>query len=415
MKRIASNLGKFVLLIFAGVLLIPVFLSAQNLEFMSSYALPDGAYGITLVNNLAYIANDINGIQILDITDPYNPSGVGSYDTPGFTRNLVVSANYAYVADGEGIVILDISNPAAPGFVGSRALGGTALTVALSGNYLYVANGYNGMMVIDVSNPADPTTAGFYSSFGYLMGVCVQGNYAFVTANYTEPDYGQLIVLDISNPANPTWMGDVNINYAGAYGVSISGDYAFVGAFTYGMRIFDISYPPSPAISSAYDTPGSCKHIFSVGNYAFAADGLSGIEMFDITDRNYPILLDSVDTPGNAYDVIAAGEYVYIADESSMEIYKITQAQPPTCSYVTGDINGSNTLNGLDVTYGVNYFRGGAEPPYTCECTPGNIWFVAGDVNASCSFNGLDITWMVNYFRGAEPPMSCPDCPSARR
>ncbi len=83
------------------------------------------------------------------------------------------------------------------------------------------------------------------------------------------------------------------------------------------------------------------------------------------------------------------------------------------CVYVVGDANNSATFNGLDVTYSVNYFKGGAAPPYSCECTPGNTWFVSGDVNNSCSFNGLDVTYMVNYFKGGAGPMPCADCPPA--
>jgi hypothetical protein len=81
------------------------------------------------------------------------------------------------------------------------------------------------------------------------------------------------------------------------------------------------------------------------------------------------------------------------------------------CDYVVGDVNGSNSFNGLDVTYGVAYFKGGPPPLYECECTPGNIWYVSGDVNASCSYNGLDITYAVAYFKGGPGPMPCGDCP----
>ncbi len=84
-----------------------------------------------------------------------------------------------------------------------------------------------------------------------------------------------------------------------------------------------------------------------------------------------------------------------------------------TCQYVTGDANGNGNFNGLDVTYSVNYFKGGASPTYSCECTPGHTWFVSGDVNNSCSFNGLDVTYMVNYFKGGAGPIPCVDCPPA--
>jgi hypothetical protein len=81
------------------------------------------------------------------------------------------------------------------------------------------------------------------------------------------------------------------------------------------------------------------------------------------------------------------------------------------CDYVDGDINNSRVLNGLDVIYGVSYFKGGPVPPYSCECTPGHIWFVSGDVNGSCTFNGLDITYLVSFFKGGPIPVPCPDCP----
>ena len=81
------------------------------------------------------------------------------------------------------------------------------------------------------------------------------------------------------------------------------------------------------------------------------------------------------------------------------------------CTYVPGDINGSGTTNGIDVTYGVSYFKGGTPPPYSCECTPGNTWYVAGDVNANCVFNGIDITYMVTFFKGGAALQYCPSCP----
>jgi hypothetical protein len=83
----------------------------------------------------------------------------------------------------------------------------------------------------------------------------------------------------------------------------------------------------------------------------------------------------------------------------------------PICDYVVGDVNASDSYNGLDITYGVAFFKGGPAPLYECECTPGNIWYVSGDVNASCSYNGLDITYGVSYFKGGPDPMPCPDCP----
>jgi hypothetical protein len=84
------------------------------------------------------------------------------------------------------------------------------------------------------------------------------------------------------------------------------------------------------------------------------------------------------------------------------------------CYYVTGDVNNSGDLNGLDVTYGVSFFKGGSDPMCSfgsCLIPPCDAFFYCGDVNGSCSYNGLDITYGVNYFKGGEDPIPCASCP----
>jgi len=89
-----------------------------------------------------------------------------------------------------------------------------------------------------------------------------------------------------------------------------------------------------------------------------------------------------------------------------------TAIPPGPCQYSIGDVNNNAAFNGIDVTYGVSYFKGGNVPPYSCLCN-GSIWYVAGDVNGSCVFNGIDITYMVSYFKGGPSPVPCPQCPPA--
>lgn len=82
------------------------------------------------------------------------------------------------------------------------------------------------------------------------------------------------------------------------------------------------------------------------------------------------------------------------------------------CSYAVGDVNGSDSYNGLDITYGVAFFKGGPGPACPdCPADDCNSWSYCGDVNASCSYNGLDITYGVAYFKGGPGPIPCADCP----
>jgi hypothetical protein len=96
----------------------------------------------------------------------------------------------------------------------------------------------------------------------------------------------------------------------------------------------------------------------------------------------------------------------------------LLSAPPVGCFYMPGDINGNHSVNGVDIVYAVNYFKGsGPNPPIdcfpSCPLTP-NPFFAAGDVNGNCAFNGIDITYFVRYLKGQVPSLLfCADCPPA--
>ncbi|OGC93715.1 MAG: hypothetical protein A2W25_06360 [candidate division Zixibacteria bacterium RBG_16_53_22] len=85
------------------------------------------------------------------------------------------------------------------------------------------------------------------------------------------------------------------------------------------------------------------------------------------------------------------------------------------CLYIPGDINGSGAPNGIDVTYGVTYLKGGNAPRDSCDCPPMAFpFYAAGDVNGNCAFNGIDIVYFVTYLKGQQAALLyCQDCPPA--
>ncbi|UCC79830.1 MAG: hypothetical protein JSW64_00315 [Candidatus Zixiibacteriota bacterium] len=99
-------------------------------------------------------------------------------------------------------------------------------------------------------------------------------------------------------------------------------------------------------------------------------------------------------------------------DQNENVYYSFLDGPIDLCTYVVGDVNGSDSYNGLDIQYGVNYFKGGSAP--LCSgCSPCSEWYYCGDVNADCTYSALDITYGVSYFQGGPAPVPCEDCPPA--
>jgi hypothetical protein len=83
------------------------------------------------------------------------------------------------------------------------------------------------------------------------------------------------------------------------------------------------------------------------------------------------------------------------------------------CNYISGDINGDGTVNGLDCVYLLNYFKGDQTAILSCNCGSRGFLQVPADVNGNCDVNGMDIVFLVNYLKGGDTPRSCADCPPA--
>ena len=62
-----------------------------------------------------------------------------------------------------------------------------------------------------------------------------------------------------------------------AYGVAVSGNYAYVADLTAGLQVIDVSNPANPQRVGGYDTSGSALGVAVSGNYAYVADGPWGL------------------------------------------------------------------------------------------------------------------------------------------
>ena len=155
-------------------------------------------------------------------------------------------------------------------------------------------------------------------------------------------------------------------------------------------------------------------------------NSLSWITMSGILGSLTPGTIDSINiivnttgiTTGTYYDSITV-----TSNDPDMPVLikpflTIIVQENVGCDYTPGDINGNGSVNGIDIVFAVNYFKGLPVFPPTdchtiCPTTP-NPFYAAGDVNGNCAFNGIDITYFVRFLKLQIPSLLfCADCPPA--
>jgi hypothetical protein len=179
-------------------------------------------------------------LEVVDVSNPFTPTEVGAYETPGYAYgvDVVPGVPYAYVADRHGgLRVVDVSNPVTPTEVAHYDTPGDVNEVVISGTLAYAAT--HDLLILDVSNPVSPTEMGSYAPPSYVANVALApgGTYAYVT---TSED--GLRVVDATNPANPVEVSHYE-TLATAH-VAAEGDYVYVASGAAGLFILEpIIYP----------------------------------------------------------------------------------------------------------------------------------------------------------------------------
>lgn len=145
-------------------------------------------------------------LQVIDVSDPANPSVAASCDTI-YANDVTIAGNYAYVAAvSDGLKVVDISNPISPTLVGSCDTPHLAYGVNVSGSYAYVAD-QNTLQIIDISNPTTPSLIGSCNTSDFISEIYVSGNHVYAAIGYS----GLQIMNEFTPLTNVAWASDTEI------------------------------------------------------------------------------------------------------------------------------------------------------------------------------------------------------------
>ena len=253
-----------------------------------SNSLPGGPFQVTLSGHYAYVAHEV-GLVVFDVSDPTNCVRVGGFPiTPGLTRGVAISSNYAYVAAwNRGLQVLDVSNPTNCFRLGGYDISnGSWDLVAVAGHYAYVADYSPALHVIDVRDPTNCVRVGGCVIEDSPFGLAVSGHYVYVAARSAG-----LVVIDVSNPTNSVKVG----GYPGwGNDVVISKNYAYVATSENGLQILDVSNPTNCVLVGNY---GNHIHDVAVaGKYAYLTGDYGGMEVVDVSNPSNCVSLASFNT-----------------------------------------------------------------------------------------------------------------------
>ncbi|MCB2198628.1 T9SS type A sorting domain-containing protein [bacterium] len=216
-----------------------------------------------------------------------NISLLGSVDLPSQPYAVDVQGTYAFVAcDVDGLLIYDLSNTASPTLVDQVTDMSGSYDVVVRGDYAYVAD-YEGLFIVDVSDPTNASLAGsLLSSFPYY-GVDASGDYAYVTISQ-----GALWVIDVSNPSSPSMVGNLTLPEANPGAISYQNDYVYICDGASGLVTVDVSTPSSPSAADTLSLAGTPLDVSAFGDHLIVAISGSYIAI-DIATPSEPTHLFS--------------------------------------------------------------------------------------------------------------------------
>ncbi len=206
--------------------------------------------GVYVKGNLFYASCGDAGMKILDVSNPSLPKLIGKIVLKGRVNDIYVSGKYAFVATsgGKGLFVVDVSNPSNPGVIKSidtykKKLSKSSYAIrdmndlhhiVVSGNYAYLADGYEGLIIMNISNHSSPR---FFKNFK----VNLKDDLYMLSGNLFGIGMG-MTVFDVSKPKTPKIIK--KIKYDGSSGMNVSQNYIYTcgGYSKKKLKIYKITY-----------------------------------------------------------------------------------------------------------------------------------------------------------------------------
>jgi len=307
------------------------------LDKLGTYGVSKVLSGIYVENDKAYLANNGDGLMIVDIKDPYNPVFAGQYKAADII-NVVAVGNKAYAVQKgievdnrylkDRLLILDVENPNDPKLLNqieTEDYSYNYLNIAAVGDYICTA-GWSFADLFDVSDSNNAKKLWTWNSPSHSGNPCniyLESDAFFITAGWAG-----LYGFDTTNMTNPNHIGSCDTS-DWAIDIDVENNLAFLTLGDGGLFIVDITDPKHPKMIEKYKTPGFALNVTVLNHVAYVSYLVrekinenvfktvsSGIVAYDVRNPGSMVELLNYDKLDNISDMFASGDKLYVADEN---------------------------------------------------------------------------------------------------
>jgi len=355
-----------------------------------------------------------------------NVEFLGNALITGTYHDVVISGNYAYIADSYGISILNISNPDTLELLSTLATPGGSRVLALSGNYAFIGDELFGLIVADVSDPFSPQIAGYYS-IGYwqVSDIFIQGNLLYLTVSTAG-----LYVFDITNPSSPVVANIYTAPNFDAHGVFVIDSLAYVADYWDGLAVINVKQLSHIFQITELELPDRSLDVWVEGNYAYVVAADSGMRVVDVSHLNNLQEVASYNFGLNPANKIHVQNNIAFISYNGSGLHLVNVSDPihpvNMSIFFTADVRGvfpSNSLayiangyKGLSVVDISNPFYPFQRSEYRPNagtslgvCKSGNTVYVTGEQRLICSIDittplypTVNLDWFWSGFNGVD-------------
>ncbi len=267
-----SKIYFFLFLIFILFLNLELISSnAQTEMFINKISTVRGmGYDVSISGDYAYFTSN-DGLDIVNIQDPYNPEKITILEISDGAFGVFIKDDFAFIAaGGSGLVIADISNPTNPTILGQSSGHGIANHVYATDDNAFMTCYEDGLKIFDISSLSNPVKIADYFDSGRIDDVILVDDVAYLA----NPSLG-VEVVNITTPSSPQRIRTF-ASASGATGLSISENLLFVGCYSSAVWILNITNPTNPVSlgvhtdfdeGEAQGVVGNSTHIFVADNY----------------------------------------------------------------------------------------------------------------------------------------------------